>query len=334
MKNLERKKNKILKKKKKKKKKTKTGCNMEGISTEAASLAGHWGLGKLIVLYDDNKISIDGHTDISFTEDVSARFDALGWHTQHVADGNTDLDAIRKAIETAKSVTDKPSMIKVSTLIGYGSPNKADSHDVHGKREEEEELFFSFSLWSSDGDERRLETHFSLSHFLSYYLSLLSHLGAPLGKDETAATRENLGWKYGAFEVRRESCFLFSSSFFSGVHRVFSFFDTELTFFLSLSRPSPLIETPESLSGPQGRVRRLRQGRHPRQGRRGRVEGHPRQLRPEVPCRGRRAPVAAVGQAARRLGEVAPVVHARGQGPGDPPALADDAQRARAGDSR
>ena len=106
---------------------------MEGISTEAASLAGHWGLGKLIVLYDDNKISIDGHTDISFTEDVSARFDALGWHTQHVADGNTDLDAIRKAIETAKSVTDKPSMIKVSTLIGYGSPNKADSHDVHGK---------------------------------------------------------------------------------------------------------------------------------------------------------------------------------------------------------
>jgi len=108
------------------------GCNMEGISTEAASLAGHWGLGKLIVLYDDNKISIDGHTDISFTEDVSARFDALGWHTQHVADGNTDLDAIRKAIETAKSVTDKPSMIKVSTLIGYGSPNKADSHDVHG----------------------------------------------------------------------------------------------------------------------------------------------------------------------------------------------------------
>lgn len=107
---------------------------MEGISTEAASLAGHWGLGKLIVLYDDNKISIDGHTDISFTEDVQARFDALGWHTQHVADGNTDLDAIRKAIENAKAVTDKPSMIKVSTLIGYGSPNKADSHDVHGKK--------------------------------------------------------------------------------------------------------------------------------------------------------------------------------------------------------
>jgi transketolase len=108
------------------------GCNMEGISTEAASLAGHWGLGKLIAFYDDNDISIDGHCDISFTEDVSARFEALGWHVQHVQDGNTDLDAIRKAVEEAKKVTDKPSMIKVTTLIGYGSPNKANSHAVHG----------------------------------------------------------------------------------------------------------------------------------------------------------------------------------------------------------
>ena len=108
------------------------GCNMEGISNEACSLAGHWGLGKLIAFYDDNKISIDGHTEISFTEDVSARFESLGWHVQHVKDGNTDLDAIRKAIDEAKSVTDKPSMIKVSTLIGYGSPNKADTHGVHG----------------------------------------------------------------------------------------------------------------------------------------------------------------------------------------------------------
>lgn len=108
------------------------GCNMEGISNEACSLAGHWGLGKLIALYDDNKISIDGHTEISFTEDVNARFEALGWHVQHVEDGNTDLNAIRKAIDAAKAVTDKPSMIKVSTLIGYGSPNKADTHGVHG----------------------------------------------------------------------------------------------------------------------------------------------------------------------------------------------------------
>lgn len=108
------------------------GCNMEGISNEACSLAGHWGLGKLIALYDDNKISIDGHTDISFTEDVAARYEALGWHVITVTNGNTDIDSIRKAIEDAKAVTDKPTMIKVSTLIGYGSPNKVDTHDVHG----------------------------------------------------------------------------------------------------------------------------------------------------------------------------------------------------------
>merc|ERR1711977_309500 len=107
------------------------GCNMEGISNEAASLAGHWGMGKLIVLYDDNHISIDGHTDISFTEDVAARYEALGWHVQHVLNGNTDVDAIRKAIQVAKETKGKPHLIKVTTLIGYGSPNKADTHDVH-----------------------------------------------------------------------------------------------------------------------------------------------------------------------------------------------------------
>jgi transketolase len=108
------------------------GCNMEGISGEACSLAGHWGLGKLIALYDDNHISIDGHTDIAFTEDVSKRFEAYGWHVQHVENGNTDLGAIAEAIEKAKAVTDKPSMIKITTTIGYGSPNKADTAGVHG----------------------------------------------------------------------------------------------------------------------------------------------------------------------------------------------------------
>merc|ERR1719160_2291075 len=78
------------------------GCNMEGISNEAASIAGHWGLDKLIVLYDDNHISIDGNTSISFTEDVAARYEALGWHVQHVPDGNTDVDSIRTAIQNAK----------------------------------------------------------------------------------------------------------------------------------------------------------------------------------------------------------------------------------------
>ncbi len=108
------------------------GCNMEGVSGEACSLAGHLGLGKLIALYDDNHISIDGSTDIAFTEDVSKRFEAYGWHVQHVEDGNTDLDAIHKAIEAAKAVTDKPSFIKVTTTIGYGSPKKAGTSGVHG----------------------------------------------------------------------------------------------------------------------------------------------------------------------------------------------------------
>ncbi len=108
------------------------GCNMEGISGEACSLAGHWGLGKLIALYDDNHISIDGSTDLAFTEDVGKRFEAYGWHVQHVEDGNGNLEAIAKAIEAAKAVTDKPSLIKVTTIIGYGSPNKANTHDVHG----------------------------------------------------------------------------------------------------------------------------------------------------------------------------------------------------------
>jgi transketolase len=108
------------------------GCNMEGVSGEACSLAGHLGLGKLIALYDDNHISIDGSTDVSFTEDVGKRFEAYGWHVQHVEEGNNDLEAIAKAIEAAKAVTDKPSLIKVTTIIGYGSPNKSNTADVHG----------------------------------------------------------------------------------------------------------------------------------------------------------------------------------------------------------
>ncbi len=108
------------------------GCNMEGVSGEACSLAGHLGLGKLIALYDDNHISIDGSTDISFTEDVGKRFEAYGWHVQVVSDGDTNLEAIDKAIAAAKSVTDKPSLIKVRTTIGYGSPNKANTAGVHG----------------------------------------------------------------------------------------------------------------------------------------------------------------------------------------------------------
>jgi len=132
------------------------GCMQEGISHESCAYAGHLGLGKLIAFYDDNGITIDGHTDLSFTEDVGKRYEAYGWQVLTVEDGNTDVKALRKAIEEAKACKDKPTLIKVKTIIGYGSPNKADSHDAHG---------------------------------------------APLGSDEATATRKELGYKYGEFEV-------------------------------------------------------------------------------------------------------------------------------------
>ena len=107
------------------------GDMMEGVSHEAASLAGTLGLGKMIYLYDDNLVSLDGPTSLSFTEDVTKRFEGYHWHVQMVEDGN-DLEAISKAIEAAKAVTDKPSLIRVRTIIGYGSP-KAGSNKVHGE---------------------------------------------------------------------------------------------------------------------------------------------------------------------------------------------------------
>jgi transketolase len=102
------------------------GDMMEGVSSEAASLAGHLRLGKLIVLYDENRISIEGNTNIAFTEDVCARFAAYHWHVQQVDDGN-DLMAVSQALELAKKTTDKPSFIAVRTHIGFGSPHKQDT---------------------------------------------------------------------------------------------------------------------------------------------------------------------------------------------------------------
>ena len=107
------------------------GCLMEGISYEAASLAGHLKLGKLILLYDSNDISLDGDLNKSFSEDVQARFRAMGWQTLYVEDGN-DFDAVTKAIEEAKKETDKPTLIEIKTVIGYGSPNRAGTSAVHG----------------------------------------------------------------------------------------------------------------------------------------------------------------------------------------------------------
>jgi transketolase len=107
------------------------GDLMEGVTSEACSLAGHLGLGKLIVLYDDNKISLAGTTSLTFTEDVGLRFAAYGWQVQHVADGN-DLDAIERALNVARSVPNQPSLIAVRTIIGYGAPHKENTFEAHG----------------------------------------------------------------------------------------------------------------------------------------------------------------------------------------------------------
>jgi transketolase len=107
------------------------GDLMEGVSHEAASLAGTLGLGKLIYLYDDNDISIEGHTDKTFTEDVGKRFEAYGWHVQHVGDAN-DIEAIDSALHKAQAATEKPSLLVIRSHIGYGSP-KQDDASVHGE---------------------------------------------------------------------------------------------------------------------------------------------------------------------------------------------------------
>ncbi|QIM63301.1 transketolase [Pasteurellaceae bacterium Orientalotternb1] len=131
------------------------GCLMEGISHEACSLAGTLGLGKLIAFYDDNNISIDGHVDGWFTDDTAMRFESYGWHVIRGVDGH-NADEIQFAIENARAEKERPTLIICKTIIGYGSPNKSNSHDCHG---------------------------------------------APLGNEEIALTRQNLGWEYAPFEI-------------------------------------------------------------------------------------------------------------------------------------
>src|SRR4051794_13545508 len=108
------------------------GDLMEGISHEAASFAGHNGFGKLIGFYDDNKITIDGSTDLSYSDDVHKRFNGYHWHVLRLDDVN-DLGAIDRAIAQAKAVTDKPTLVITRTHIGYGSPNKQDTAKAHGE---------------------------------------------------------------------------------------------------------------------------------------------------------------------------------------------------------
>jgi transketolase len=129
------------------------GDLMEGISSEAASLAAHLKLGRLIMLYDSNDISLDGDLDKAFTESVKGRFEAYGWHYVRVEDGN-DLNAIAKAIEEAKKETSSPTLIEVKTVIGYGSPNKSGKSAAHGAPlgEDEMKLTKEFYKWTFDED--------------------------------------------------------------------------------------------------------------------------------------------------------------------------------------
>lgn len=134
------------------------GCLMEGISHEAASLAGTWGLSKLVCFWDDNHISIDGNTDGWFTDNTPERFEAYGWNVVRGVDGH-DPESIKSAIDSALAQFDKPTLICCRTTIGFGSPNKSGKESSHG---------------------------------------------APLGKDELDATRKQLGWPYGPFEIPEE----------------------------------------------------------------------------------------------------------------------------------
>jgi transketolase len=116
------------------------GDLMEGISGEASSLAGHLKLGKLTFLYDSNQVTLDGPASLCFTEDVGRRYEAYGWQVLHVADGNTDLDAIHEALETAKLEMNRPTLIVVRTTLGYGSPHKAGTSEAHGSPLGKEEV--------------------------------------------------------------------------------------------------------------------------------------------------------------------------------------------------
>lgn len=108
------------------------GCLSEGISHEAASLAGHLGLGKLVMIYDDNHITIDGETDLALSDDAAARFRSYGWHVLELGEVGEDLDALEAGLNEAKAVTDAPSLVIVRTIIGTPATESADTHEAHG----------------------------------------------------------------------------------------------------------------------------------------------------------------------------------------------------------
>ena len=129
------------------------GCLQEGVSSEACSLAGHLGLDNLIVLYDDNRITIDGETSLSFSEDVTRRFEAYGWFVQAVDGDGNDLAKIRRALDAARREPSRPSLIKIRTHIGFGSPHKQDTAEAHGSPLGEEEVALTKKNYGWDPDK-------------------------------------------------------------------------------------------------------------------------------------------------------------------------------------
>jgi transketolase len=139
------------------------GDMMEGVSSEAASLAGHLGLHKLLWIYDNNRITIEGGTHLAFSEDVATRFLAYGWNVQHVGDAN-DLPALAKALEVARKETSRPSLIIVDSHIGYGAPNKQDTHAAHGEPLGEEEIRLAKERYGWPPDAKFLVPQEVLDH--------------------------------------------------------------------------------------------------------------------------------------------------------------------------
>jgi transketolase len=163
------------------------GDLMEGISSEAASTAGHLKLNNLLWIYDDNTITIEGHTELAFSEDVATRFEGYGWNALQVDDAN-DLGAIQRAIDSAKKVTDKPSIIILKSIIGYGAPNKANTHSAHGAPLGEDEIKLAKQFYGWPENEKFLVPEEVRQHFAS-----------GIGKNGKSA-RENWDKKFAEYE--------------------------------------------------------------------------------------------------------------------------------------
>ena len=194
------------------------GCLMEGLSHEAASYAGHFGLGKLIGFYDDNRITIDGSTDLSCSDDAAKRFEAYGWHVLHVADVN-DLSAIDDAIAAAKAQAKRPTMIITRTHIGFGSPNRQDTAKAHGEPLGKDEIALTKAVYGWDYPEpftvpdearahwseqvaRRAETHAAWQSLWTSYVAAHPELAAEFERRMRGELRAEAATAFPTFDAK------------------------------------------------------------------------------------------------------------------------------------